>query len=102
MRYPSIIQKPIHGITTMTELKSIIEAAFENRTSMTPQNVSAEIKTAVWQAINLLDSGKARVAEKIDGEWQINSWLKKAVLLLFRIHDNQVIKSGDIQYYDKV
>jgi 2,3,4,5-tetrahydropyridine-2-carboxylate N-succinyltransferase len=50
----------------------------------------------------LLDTGKARVAEKIDGKWIINQWLKKAVLLYFRTHDNQVLDGGFTQYYDKV
>lgn len=102
MRYPSIIQKPIHGITAMTDLKTTIEAAFDDRANLNPKNVPADIKAAITEALDLLDSGKARVAEKIDGEWQTHSWLKKAVLLSFRIFDNQVIQSGGIQYFDKV
>lgn len=86
----------------MDNLKAIIESAFEQRATITPQNVPNDIKNAVMEAIDLLDSGKARVAEKISGEWQINQWLKKAVLLYFRIHDNRIIDGGFTQYYDKV
>ncbi len=86
----------------MNELKSIIESAFEDRASITPTNVSAEIKNAINQSITLLDTGKARVAEKISGEWIIHQWLKKAVLLYFRTHDNAVMDGGFTHYFDKV
>lgn len=86
----------------MTHTKNIIEAAFEQRTDITAANVSAEIRDAVAEAINLLDSGKARVAEKIDGEWITNQWLKKAVLLSFRINENRMMDGGNTRYYDKV
>ena len=62
----------------MTELQQIIEAAFERRDSITPGSVDAATKAAILQAIDLLDSGKARVAEKIAGEWVVHQWLKKA------------------------
>ncbi|MGL4933826.1 MAG: 2,3,4,5-tetrahydropyridine-2,6-dicarboxylate N-succinyltransferase [Aeromonas sp.] len=86
----------------MTELQQIIEAAFERRDTITPGSVDSATKSAILQAIDLLDSGKARVAEKINGEWVVNQWLKKAVLLSFRINDNGIINTGDAQYYDKV
>jgi 2,3,4,5-tetrahydropyridine-2-carboxylate N-succinyltransferase len=86
----------------MSDLKSIIEAAYENRATLTPQNAEPALTAAIQGAVDLLDSGQARVAEKIDGTWQINAWLKKAVLLFFRIHDNQIINSGAMQGYDKV
>jgi 2,3,4,5-tetrahydropyridine-2-carboxylate N-succinyltransferase len=86
----------------MENLISIIEHAFEDRTNLTPQNASTEIKDAINQAITLLDTGKARVAEKISNEWIIHQWLKKAVLLYFRTHDNAVMDGGFTQYYDKV
>lgn len=86
----------------MSDLQQTIEAAFENRTDITPSNVSVDIKQAVTAAIELLDSGAARVAEPTDNGWQVNEWLKKAVLLSFRIHDNQVMAGGSTQYYDKV
>lgn len=86
----------------MTELQTIIETAFDNRDSISPSSVDAKVKGAVLEAIDLLDSGKARVAEKINGEWIVNQWLKKAVLLSFRINDNVPIDGGFTQYYDKV
>ncbi|MGY3928551.1 2,3,4,5-tetrahydropyridine-2,6-dicarboxylate N-succinyltransferase [Aeromonas simiae] len=86
----------------MTELQQIIEAAFERRDTITPGSVDAETKSAILQAIELLDKGQARVAEKIPGEWVVHQWLKKAVLLYFRINDNAIIKGDDAQYYDKV
>lgn len=86
----------------MSDLQQTIEAAFENRADITPSNVSADVKQAVTAAIELLDSGAARVAEPTNNGWQVNEWLKKAVLLSFRIHDNQVMAGGSTQYYDKV
>ncbi|WP_372626421.1 2,3,4,5-tetrahydropyridine-2,6-dicarboxylate N-succinyltransferase [Arsukibacterium sp.] len=86
----------------MSELKSIIENAFELRTDITPSTVSAEVKHAVQQAIAQLDSGKARVAEKIAGEWVVHQWLKKAVLLSFRINDNGVMDGAENRFFDKV
>ena len=71
----------------MTELQQIIEAAFERRDTITPGSVDSATKSAILQAIDLLDSGKARVAEKIAGEWVVHQWLKKAVLLYFRINE---------------
>ncbi|MCL1076999.1 2,3,4,5-tetrahydropyridine-2,6-dicarboxylate N-succinyltransferase [Parashewanella spongiae] len=86
----------------MQALRQRIEAAFEERNQITPTSVSSELKQDINTAINLLDSGEARVAEKIDGQWQINQWLKKAVLLSFRIFDNQVIDGSETKYFDKV
>ena len=63
----------------MTELQQIIEAAFERRDFITPGSVDAATKSAILQTIDLLDAGKARVAEKIAGEWVVHQWLKKAV-----------------------
>jgi 2,3,4,5-tetrahydropyridine-2-carboxylate N-succinyltransferase len=86
----------------MSNLEKIINDAFENRSDISPATVSVEIRSAVEDAINLLDSGKGRVAEKIKGEWVVNQWLKKAVLLSFRINENRVIEGGSTRYYDKV
>jgi len=86
----------------MSDLQQTIEAAFENRADITPSNVSDDIKKAVTAAIELLDSGAARVAEPTDDGWKVNEWLKKAVLLSFRIHENQVMAGASTQYYDKV
>jgi 2,3,4,5-tetrahydropyridine-2,6-dicarboxylate N-succinyltransferase len=85
-----------------TDLQAAIEAAFESRTHITPQNVSAEIRAAVESALALLDAGTLRVAQKIEGKWRVDEWLKKAVLLSFRIHDNAAMKSGVLNFYDKV
>jgi 2,3,4,5-tetrahydropyridine-2-carboxylate N-succinyltransferase len=86
----------------MSNIQGIIEEAFEQRAQITPRSVDTHVKDAVWEAINLLDSGKARVAEKKDGKWVVNQWLKKAVLLYFRIEDNAFIKGGYTNYYDKL
>jgi 2,3,4,5-tetrahydropyridine-2-carboxylate N-succinyltransferase len=86
----------------MSQLEKIINDAFENRADISPTSVSAEVRSAVEEAINLLDSGKARVAEKTSGEWVTNQWLKKAVLLSFRINENKLMDGGNTRYYDKV
>ncbi|MCK4840310.1 MAG: 2,3,4,5-tetrahydropyridine-2,6-dicarboxylate N-succinyltransferase [Methylococcales bacterium] len=86
----------------MSNLENIINDAFEKRADITPSTVSAEIRSAVEQAINMLDAGTARVAEKTTGEWVVNQWLKKAVLLSFKINENRVIEGGNTRYYDKV
>ncbi|EPL6456082.1 MULTISPECIES: 2,3,4,5-tetrahydropyridine-2,6-dicarboxylate N-succinyltransferase [Providencia] len=86
----------------MQHLQAIIENAFEDRASITPNTVSAPVKQAVLDTIALLDSGKLRVAEKIAGVWVTHQWLKKAVLLSFRIQDNQVIDGAESRYFDKV
>jgi 2,3,4,5-tetrahydropyridine-2-carboxylate N-succinyltransferase len=86
----------------MSDLKSIIEHAFELRADITPNTVAPDVKQAVQQAIALLDSGQARVAEKIAGEWVVHQWLKKAVLLSFRINDNVVMDGAENRFFDKV
>ncbi|MCU7554925.1 2,3,4,5-tetrahydropyridine-2,6-dicarboxylate N-succinyltransferase [Alteromonas sp. ASW11-19] len=86
----------------MNELKAIIEQAFENRDTITPSTAPEDVKQAVADAIDLLNTGKARVAEKIAGEWVVHQWLKKAVLLFFRLHNNAVIDGAESRYYDKV
>ncbi len=86
----------------MSDLKNLIESAFENRASITASTVDAETKAAVESAIAQLNSGEARVAEKIAGEWVVHQWLKKAVLLYFRINDNAVIEGAESRFFDKV
>ncbi len=84
-------------------MKDIIEQAFEDRANINPQSASMEIKQAVAEAIRLLDSGQTRVAQqKGVGDWVVNKWLKKAVLLSFRLEDNVVMQGGFTQYFDKV
>ncbi len=89
-------------MTTHSNLAATIDAAFEERAKFSPANAPAEVIGAVEAAIDLLDRGEARVAEKIDGEWVVHQWLKKAVLLSFRLNDNQVIDAGYTRFYDKV
>ncbi len=89
-------------MTDHTELKTLIEAAFEARADITPKSVSRELRVSLDEALDLLDSGKARVAEKIDGRWQVHDWLKKAVLLYFRANDNRVIEGSYTRFFDKV
>jgi len=86
----------------MSDLQQIIEEAFERRADITPRNVEPQVKEAVMESLDLLDSGKARVAEKGADGWVVSEWLKKAVLLSFRIEDNRFMKGGFTNYYDKV
>ncbi len=84
-------------------MQKIIEDAFENRQSISPKTVSAEIKNAISSTIEALDSGELRVAEPdAQGHWQVNEWAKKAVLLYFRTEDNQIKETGFTRFYDKV
>lgn len=86
----------------MESAQQIIDKAWEERASLGPGTASAELKRAVEHAIAGLDSGRLRVAEKRDGAWLTHQWLKKAVLLSFRLEDNQVIEGGGTRYFDKV
>ena len=86
----------------LRELSGRIDAAFAERGSLTPANARADLVEAVLTVIDLLDSGRARVAEKIDGQWRVHEWLKKAVLLSFRLFDNAPVAAGYTQFYDKV
>ena len=85
----------------MQDMVSIIEYAFDKR-EQTKIKKSTEVQMAVAQAIELLDNGMARVAEPHDGNWRVNQWLKKAVLLSFLFSENQVIDGGWTRYFDKV
>jgi 2,3,4,5-tetrahydropyridine-2-carboxylate N-succinyltransferase len=86
----------------MSDIQQLIVDAFEHRADITPRNVETSVRDAVAEAIELLDKGEIRVAEKRDGDWLVNDWVKKAVLLSFRINDNEFIKGGFTNYYDKV
>lgn len=83
-------------------LQQIIEEAFEIRAEITPNTVTPEVKAAIEQVIDQLDRGEIRVANKVDGEWVVNQWIKKAVLLSFRIRENEVLDGAETKYYDKV
>lgn len=86
----------------MSDIQSIIEAAFERRADITPANADSAVRNAVNEALAMLDNGTARVAEKQNGDWVVNQWLKKAVLLSFRLNDNHPMAGGETQYFDKV
>jgi 2,3,4,5-tetrahydropyridine-2-carboxylate N-succinyltransferase len=95
-------EQVLNALIEMNALKNIIETAFENRMSYSPGNTPQEIGRAVDSCIELLESGRARVAEPVDDQWQVNQWLKKAVLLYFRIRENEVVTGGHTHYFDKV
>lgn len=86
----------------MQDIQTIIEQAWDQRAEITPDNVTIELQNAVNQVLDMLDTGEARVADQVDGTWQVKQWLKKAVLLSFRIRDNKMIVSPDARYFDKV
>ncbi|HEY2417417.1 MAG TPA: 2,3,4,5-tetrahydropyridine-2,6-dicarboxylate N-succinyltransferase [Steroidobacteraceae bacterium] len=84
------------------ELQSVIEAAYERRHELSSANVDPRTREAIETAVDALDRGSCRVAEPVDGHWQVHTWLKKAVLLFFRTHDNAVIDAGYTRFYDRV
>ena len=86
----------------MSNLIDVIESAWENRSGLTPAAVDSETSEAVEHCISSLDSGELRVAEPQDGGWIVNEWLKKAVLLYFRVNKNEPISGGYTQFFDKV
>jgi len=89
-------------MTSHAKLAATISAAFDERTKFSPQNTPRDVADAVATALDLLDSGAERVAEPNDAGWVVNEWLKKAVLLYFRISDNNPIEAGYTQFFDKV
>jgi len=86
----------------MKEISNIINEAFAHRDTLTSENVPAEIKDAVAQCLAGLNDGSLRVARKVGGQWQVEQWLKKAVLLSFRLYDNRPMDGGYTHFYDKV
>ncbi len=86
----------------MQQFQQIIEDAWEDRAALQPGSAPARIGEAVSAVIAGLDEGTLRVAEKIDGEWITHQWIKKAVLLSFRLEDNQLLDGGAMRYFDKV
>jgi len=83
-------------------MKEIIEQAWEDRANINPGNAPKPLRAAVEEVVAGLDSGKLRVAEKHGKEWLTHQWIKKAVLLSFRLEDNRVMEGGATRYYDKV
>lgn len=88
---------------TSQQLQSIIDAAWENRASISATSAPAQVREAVEHVLSELDSGRLRVATReAVGQWAVHQWIKKAVLLSFRLNDNAVIAAGDLGFYDKV
>ena len=85
----------------MSDLESIINKAFENREKINI-DTTGDIRNAVDETLNNLDSGIIRVCEKINNEWLVNQWIKKAILLSFRLNDNEIIKASHATWFDKV
>src|SRR5882672_11685156 len=83
-------------------LRTVIDSAFERRAELAPDRCPADVRSAVDEAIDLLDRGQARVAEPAGTGWRVHEWLKKAVLLSFRINDNRVFDAGYTRFYDKL
>ena len=86
----------------MSPEQKLIDEAWEGRAGLNPSNAPEELRRAVEHVIAGLDAGKLRVAEKAGGEWVTHQWIKKAVLLSFRLEDNRVMEGGATRYYDKV
>ena len=83
-------------------LAATIDEHFERRADLNAKNAPASLRHAIEESIELLDSGHARVAEKKNGQWTVNQWLKKAVLLYFRTHENVIHDAGYTRFFDKV
>lgn len=86
----------------MTNLESLIESAWENRNDFSPKSAPADVQSAVASVLEQLNDGSLRVAQKQNGEWHVNQWVKKAVLLSFRLNDNAPVESGPFRFFDKV
>ena len=89
-------------MTDLARLAALIDAAFEERATYAPGRAPAEVAASVDAVIDLLDRGELRVAEPVDGRWVVRQWVKKAVLLSFRLNDNRVIDGGATRWFDKV
>ncbi|MEW6098519.1 MAG: 2,3,4,5-tetrahydropyridine-2,6-dicarboxylate N-succinyltransferase [Pseudomonadota bacterium] len=83
-------------------LEQLINQAWEDRAALSPKSAPADVREAVETVIADLNKGRLRVAEKIDGQWVTHQWIKKAVLLSFRLNDNVPMKAGDLGFFDKV
>ena len=86
----------------MELLQAAIEKAFESRAEITPRNIEAKLKESINQVLDMINTGELRIAEKINDQWVTHQWIKKAVLLSFRMEDNAFIKGGFSNYFDKV
>jgi 2,3,4,5-tetrahydropyridine-2-carboxylate N-succinyltransferase len=86
----------------MSHIQTTIDEAFEHRQDFSPSNAPKDLVDAIETVISGLDAGTLRVAEKINGEWHTHQWIKKAVLLSFRLRDNGLMEGGETRYWDKV
>jgi 2,3,4,5-tetrahydropyridine-2-carboxylate N-succinyltransferase len=84
------------------QLESIINAAWEDRAKLSPSSAPTDVRDSVQTVLDALDAGQVRVAEKLNGSWTVHQWIKKAVLLSFRLSDNGPISGGQLQFFDKV
>ena len=84
------------------KLQSAVEEAWEDRARLSPSSAPAKTRKSVALVLDELDRGRLRVAEKLDGAWQTHQWIKKAVLLSFRLEDNRPLRAGSLRFYDKV
>jgi 2,3,4,5-tetrahydropyridine-2,6-dicarboxylate N-succinyltransferase len=89
-------------LSSHEKLRSVIDSAYEARATLNPGNAPGELRTAVAGVIELLNDGALRVAQPEAGRWRVHEWLKKAVLLSFRINDNEAMPAGALNFYDKV
>ncbi len=87
---------------TVTTLQSVIDDAWDRRGDISPASAPADVKEAVARVLDGLDAGTLRVAEKRDGDWVTHQWVKKAVLLSFRLRDNEIMQGGYTHFFDKV
>ncbi len=86
----------------MTQLQQTIDEAWERRSTLSPTEAPAALREAVDAVLSQLNDGRLRVAEKRDGQWIVHQWIKKAVLLSFRLEDNAPMQAGSLQFFDKV
>jgi len=89
-------------MTAHDDARATIEAAFERRAEITPRSIDPSLRDLLGATLERLDRGELRVAEKVDGQWTVHQWVKKAVLLYFRASDNQPVDAGYTRFFDKV
>src|SRR5690348_959706 len=101
-RPPTASQPSSKSRPRMSDIQQVIEGAFEKRADISPAKAPADVKDAVARVLKDLDAGRVRVAEKKGADWVVNQWVKKAVLLSFRLRDNEIMQGGYAHYFDKV
>lgn len=89
-------------IVEKKRLQTLIEVAFEEKELLSPTSVCAELRQGIHTIIQGLETGHLRIAEKQEGNWIIHQWVKKAILLYFKLHDSVPIEGGFTQFYDKI